>query len=143
MQSTWESRDLPVLDAIVQHFEEGGSDFPTVEQFAEATGLEVREVYRAVMALSPTYLELAMSLADEAETAIQSVTDEARRAVGQWPSPEVWADRIVRGLLDAADRDPDQERRSRLRAVAEGLGDFGRDVLVGVLSTGITKGVGL
>ncbi len=84
-----------------------------------------------------------MSMADEAGTAIEGVTDEARRAVGQWPSPEVWADRIVRGLLDAADREPDQEQRSRLRAVAEGLGDFDRDVLVGVLSTGITKGVGL
>ncbi len=143
MQSTWESRDFPVLDAIVQHFEAGGADFPTVKHFAEETGLEVKDVYRAVMALSPTYIEVSLSLADEADTAIQGVTDEARRAVGQWPSPEVWADRIVRGLLDAADREPDQQRRSRLRAVAEGLGDFGRDVLVGVISTGITKGVGL
>ncbi len=57
LQSTWESRDLPVLDAIVQHFEEGGSDLPRVKQFAEATGLEVGEVYRAVMAL--TYLPRA------------------------------------------------------------------------------------
>jgi hypothetical protein len=143
MEPTWQSRDLPVLDAIVQHFEKGGPDFPTVKHFAEATGLEVGEVYRAVMALSPTYLELSLSMGGEADTAIQGVTDAARRAVGQWPSPEEWADRIVRGLLDAADREPDQERRSRLRAVAEGLGDFGRDVLVGVISTGITKGMGL
>ncbi len=83
MESTWEPRDLPVLDAIVQHFDEYGPDVATVKQFAEATGLEVREIYRAVMALSPTYLELSMSMGGEAETAIEGVTDEARRAVGQ------------------------------------------------------------
>jgi hypothetical protein len=45
--------------------------------------------------------------------------------------PEVWADGIIRALLEAAEREPDQERRSRLRATAEGLAGFGRDVLVG------------
>ncbi len=143
MESTWEPRDLPVLDAIVQHFEEYGSDLPTVKQFAEATGLKVREVYRAVMALSPTYLELSRSMGGEAETAIQGVTDEARRAVGQWPSPDVWADRIAKAYQQAAEQEPDENKRGRLRAAAEAIGGFGRDVLVDVLATGISKGAGL
>jgi hypothetical protein len=56
--------------------------------------------------------------------------------------PEVWADGIIRALLEAAEREPDQERRSRLRATAEGLAGFGRDVLVGVLLGGITQAMG-
>jgi hypothetical protein len=51
---------------------------------------------------------------------IAGVTDEARRAVGQWPSAEVWVDRLVEALREAAEREPDPERRGRLRAMAEG-----------------------
>jgi hypothetical protein len=70
------------------------------------------------------------------------VTDEARRVVRQWPSADVWVDRLVAALGEAADREPDPERRSRLRAIAEGLGGFARDVAVGVLSGGITQSRG-
>jgi hypothetical protein len=73
---------------------------------------------------------------------IAGVTDEARRAVGQWPSAEVWVDRLVEALREAAEREPDPERRGRLRAMAEGLGGFARDVAVGVLSGGITQSMG-
>ncbi len=74
---------------------------------------------------------------------ILGVTDAARRAVGQWPSAETWADRIVQALLDAADQEPDEAKRSRLRSAAESLGGLGRDVLVGVLSGGITEAMAL
>jgi len=70
------------------------------------------------------------------------VTDEARQAVGQWPSPQVWVERLIQALLEAAEREPDPERKGRLRALAEGLGGFARDVAVGVLSGGITQSMG-
>jgi hypothetical protein len=70
------------------------------------------------------------------------ITDEARQAVGQWPSPQVWVDRLVQALHEAAEREPDPERKGRLRAMAEGLGGFARDVAVGVLSGGITQTMG-
>jgi hypothetical protein len=143
MEPTWGSRDLPVLNAIVQHFDEHGPDIATVKHFAEVTGLEAKEVYRAVMALSPTYLELSITMGGEEGAAVQGVTDEARRAVGQWPSPDVWADRIVKAYQQAAEQEPDENKRGRLRATAEALGGFGRDLLVEVLATGISKGTGM
>jgi hypothetical protein len=145
MKSTWESRDLPVLDAVVDHFDEHGArgELPTAAYFAERTGLDVAQVDRAVKALSPTYLQAVESLSEgPGHIAVSGITDAARRAVGQWPSPEVWADDIIRALLEAAERESDPERRSRLRATAEGLAGFGRDVLVGVLSGGITQTLG-
>ena len=124
MESTWEQRDLPVLDAIVRYFdEEDSAVIPDVATFAEITRMDPGQVGRAVRAL-------------------MGVTDEARQAVGQWPSPEVWVDRLVQALREAAEREPDPEKKGRLRAMAEGLGGFARDVAVGVLSGGITQTMG-
>jgi hypothetical protein len=146
MESTWEPRELPVLDAVVRYFDEhpqGQGVMLTCQQVADLAGRDPTDVYRALKVLEPTYVRLEEGLArGPTRSSVRGITDEARRAVGQWPSPEVWADRIVRALLEAADREPDQERRSRLRATAEGLGGFGRDVLVGVLSGGITQSMG-
>jgi hypothetical protein len=40
-------------------------------------------------------------------------------------------DPLVQGLLGAADGEPDEQRRPRLRSIAEGLGGFAPDVAVG------------
>jgi hypothetical protein len=146
MDSTWEQRDLPVLDAVVRYFDEhAGMSFPQVSDIAEITGRDPKEVYRALKALDGTYVELQEYLAGDNPNphTVMAVSEEARRAVGQWPSPELWADRIIQALREAAEREPDPAKRSRLRATAEGLAGFGRDVLVGVLSGGITRGMDL
>jgi hypothetical protein len=143
MESTWERRDLPVLDAVVRYFEERDAmdpHIPNVRTFAEITGLPVEQVYRAARSLAPSYLSVEGWFSDDlGALSITQVTDQARRVVGQWPSPEVWVDRLVEALREAAEREPDPERRGRLRAMAEGLGGFARDIAVGVLSGGITQ----
>jgi hypothetical protein len=143
MESTWETRDLPVLDAIVCYFDEhDGPEIPGVGTFAKLTGMDPVQVARAVRALSPRFIKTQAAMGGLMNAAIVGVTDEARQAVGQWPSPEVWVDRLVQALREAAEREPDPERRGRLRAMADGLGGFARDVAVGVLSGGITQSVG-
>jgi hypothetical protein len=141
MEDTWESRDLLVLDAVVSYFEEhAGTKFPQVYDIADLIGRDSVEVYRALRALRPTYVELSevMSGGDPKPHMIVGITDEARRAVGQWPTAEGIVDRLTQGLLDAADREPDERKRSRLRAVAEGLRSFARDVAVEVISNAAT-----
>jgi hypothetical protein len=143
MESTWEQRALPVLDAIVRYFDEhDGPEIPDVETFAKLTGVDAGQVGRAVRALSPRFIKTQASLGGLMEVPIVGVTDEARQAVGQWPSPVVWVERLVQALREAAEREPDPERRGRLCALAEGLGGFARDVAVGVLSGGITQTMG-
>jgi hypothetical protein len=143
MESTWETRDQLVLDAIVRYFDEhDGPEIPDVETFAKLTGMDPGQVARAVRALSPRFIKTQATLGGLMAVAIIGITDEARQAVGQWPSPEVWLDRLVQALREAAEREPDPERRGRLRAIAEGLGGFARDVAVGVLSGGITQSMG-
>jgi len=143
MDLTWERRDLPVLDAIVRYFDEhDGPEIPDVETFVKLTGMDPTQVARAVRALSPRFIKTGASLGGLMDVAVMGVTDEARQAVGQWPSPEVWVERLVQALREAAEREPDPERKGHLRALAEGLGGFARDVAVGVLSGGITQTMG-
>lgn len=77
------------------------------------------------------------------DASIMDVTDDARLAVGQWPSPESVADRIVAELVEAADREPDERKRTKLRAAAETLGSLGRDLLINVAANVATKPIGL
>jgi hypothetical protein len=143
MESTWERRDLPVLDAVVRYFDEhDGAEIPDVETFAKLTGMDPTQVARAVRVLSPRFIKTQASLGGLMDVAVMGVTDEARQAVGQWPSPEVLVERLVQALREAAEHEPDPERKGHLRALAEGLGGFARDVAVGVLSGGITQTMG-
>jgi hypothetical protein len=143
MESTWETRDLPVLDAIVRYYDEDDSAvIPDVQTFAEITGMDPGQVARAVRALSPRFIKTGPSMGGLMDVAIMGITDEARQVVGQWPSPEVWVERLVQALREAAEREPDPEKKGRLRAMAEGLGGFARDVAVGVMSGGITQSMG-
>jgi hypothetical protein len=143
VESTWETRDLPVLDAIVRYYDEqDGPEIPDVETFAKLTGMDPGQVARAVRALSPRFIKTGPSLGGLIDVAIMGVTDEARQAVGQWPTPESLADRIVVALLEAADREPDERKRTKLRAAADALGGFSRDLLVNVIANVATKPIG-
>jgi hypothetical protein len=42
--------------------------------------------------------------------------------------PDSVVERIARAFLDAAEREPDAQKRSRLRMLGEGLLGFGKDV---------------
>ena len=116
-----------------------GAVIPDVATFAEITGMDPGQVGRAVRTLSPRFIKTAPGLGGLTEVGIMGVTDEARQAVGQWPTPESVADRIVAALLEAADREPDERKRTKLRAAAETLGSFGRDLLVNVAANVATK----
>lgn len=146
MESTWETRDLPVLDAIVRHFDESDDPFeaqiPNVEMFAKLTGMDPGQVGRAVRALSPRFIETLDTRDGLLDVSTMGVTDEAREAVGQWPTAEAIADRIVAGLLEAADREPDERKQTKLRAAADTLGSFGRDLLVSVAANVATRPIG-
>jgi hypothetical protein len=117
---------------------------PTVGDIAERAGMDPNEVFRAVRALDGTYLELRMYAAGGRTTPhrVLQVHEEARRAVGQWPSPQAIADQIIRDLLEAAEREPDEAKRTKLRVAADAFGGFGRDLLINVIANVATKPIG-
>src|SRR6516165_10828232 len=103
MEDTWWSRDLPVLDAAVQLFQE--QDFVEAGELARATGFDVKDVARALRDMQGHYVGQIQSMGDMDRWCITEVTPEARRAVGQWPTPENVVDRLAEAFTAAAEHE--------------------------------------
>jgi hypothetical protein len=146
MESTWETRDLVVLESIVRLLDGPGYlQVLTGSLVIEDTGLSNEDVGRALLALNGPYIDLQMVMSggDAGYWMVRSVTPLARLTVGQWPTPEQLAERITRALDVAADGEKDEEKRSRLKSMAIWAGSAGKDVVVQVLASVIAKQSGL
>ncbi|HUY51689.1 MAG TPA: hypothetical protein VMV92_39310 [Streptosporangiaceae bacterium] len=132
MEDTWFSRDLPVLDAAVKLFQ--SKDFVEVRDLAGATGFEIDDVAQALPDMRYVYVSEIQTMGEKADWPIGDVTPDARRAVGQWPTPENVVARLAEEFSAAAEQEPDPEQRSRLRAVASVLADTGKGIAIQVVS---------
>lgn len=144
MENTWANRDLPVLDAIVKYLDEAaGAAFPELRDIADLTNLPIADVGKAALALESDHLiELGKNAGGHGTWYAKQVSGDARRLVGQWPTAEQFVDEVAQRLRDAADEEPDPERRGRLRELASSAGDVARNVFVDVTSAVITRQMG-
>jgi DNA-binding MarR family transcriptional regulator len=145
MEDTWTSRDLPVLEAIVRLLDQGAY-MVTVRELAGDTGLDPASIDRAITALEGQYVveyEQFATAGDPNSWRVRQVTAEARRAVGQWPSPEGLVDALAEAFGSAAEQEPDSEKKSRLRQVGSFLSGTGRDVATEVVSKVILRSAGM
>lgn len=145
---TWETRDLPVLKAIIDITEEGESLIQP-HQITQRLGMDPVDVRRALAALAgaqPPFFHFEDTTDNDTDgreiDAIHSPTGAARKAVGQWPS-ELLARQIIDGLLEAADAEPDEEKRSKLKQTAAFLGGTGWTILLGIAGNMGSKVIGL
>ena len=141
--STWESRDLPVLVAAVELCDESDTGTASETAIQDRTGFDSRTVQRALVALAHEDPPL-FGQVGEHDFGIHTVaypTGHARRIVGSWPTPESLAERIVDGLEEAADKEPDEDKRGRLRRAASSVRDVGRELFVDVVAESIKRGM--
>lgn len=141
MEDTWWSRDLPILDAAVELFQK--QDFVEVRELVRATGFKVDDVAQALFDMREVYVSEIQSMGPKDQWSISEVTPEARRAVGQWPSPENVVSRLAEAFTTAAEREPDPERRSKLRAVGSFLRESGKDFAAEVVAKVIARQTGM
>jgi len=129
LQPTGASRDLPILRAALRRAD-SSNDLPDVQDLERDTGLKKDQVWiglRALQSADPPYIEL------DAGT-VMAVSERARRELGTWPSPASLVDELAAALALAADKEIEPERKSRLRAAADGLAGMARDIAVGVIA---------
>lgn len=146
MESTWAPRDLPVLTAVVELWEE---TFPSTSsigrlEVVERTGLTNDDVDRAIFALVEAgYIEWVPNRGGDRiySWRIVGVSSSARRLVGQWPSPEELVTQVVRALEAAAENEPDEEKRSKLKVAASSIGSFAKDIVTNVAANLIAGGI--
>ena len=145
MDQTWTVRDLPVLRAIVELYAETGQ-IVSPNQIEAKTGLAAEVVQSALRALDseqPPYVKKMQRYSSGHVVMIGAPTGHARRAVGAWPTAETIADRLVSALHEAADREPDPERKGWLSKTAAYLGNVGRDLAVEIGATAINRQMGM
>ena len=105
MEDTWASRDLPVLDATVRVMET--NNFPAVRDIAAAAGMDIETTGRALEALDGTYVGLSRSAGGPESWNVRTVSADARRAVGQWPTAESLVTQLAEGPVGG---DPPHQR---------------------------------
>jgi hypothetical protein len=143
VESTWETRDLPVLEYIVEYYDEHG-DAPDPSLICEALDMDDEDVQRALRALQhdqPPFITDVRTTAAGTIFGVGAPTGHARRTVGAWPTPDALAERIVAALNEAAEQEPDPETKGRLKRAAQAVGGVGREVMIRVLSDVMTKGM--
>lgn len=132
---TWTDRDLPVLSAAVEIYEETGRRALRPRQIESATGFDGETVQRALRALMrEPYFEKSEGAFGGQILMVGPPTSAALRVAGQWPSPETQLERLIAALQTAADDDsrPDEER-SRFRQAAAWLGTTASAIAIGAL----------
>jgi hypothetical protein len=144
MDMTWYTRDLPVLTAALQFLEEHDYTLlPEVSDLAPIIGLDEMDVAKALKALDGEYLETHTTLGGLTSTTVEEVLPAGRRAAGQWPTPELVAERLVAGLEAAAANESDPERKSKLKQTSIFLGSAGKDLLINLVASVIARSAGL
>jgi len=135
-RDTWTNRDLPVLKAVVDIFEDNDEDGIDAGEIVRRTGLDAA-VQRALRALyKHPYLERDSGMSDGSGRVLYAgePTGDSLRAAENWPSPQGIIDRLVAALEAAAEdelREP--EERSLFKKAALTLGGAAHQVALGAL----------
>lgn len=140
MESTWEPRDLPVLASVVEWLEDNSpGSTPSMADLAGVTGFDAMTVWKACRAMAGIYLDLREYAAagNPEPHRVVAIAPEARRLVGQWPSPVDYLDRLLLALEERASDMEDPDERSKMRRAAEALRGMTRDVAVGVATAAL------
>jgi hypothetical protein len=152
MQSTWEGRDLPVLECIVDYYDQfGESPDPTHMAFIlkwdeqlddeDEADDDVQRALRALEHEQPPFITELQRTASGEIVGIGAPTGHARRTVGAWPTPESLADRIIAALNEAAEQETEPDKKGRLKKAAEAVGGVGKDVVTRVLTDVVSRQV--
>lgn len=138
LESTWTTRELPILRVALRRLD-AGEMFPNLEEIRAEVGLDVTQMRAGLRALEhalPPYIEVAYTMAgpDRVGGHVADVSERARRELGTWPSAETVVDRLATALAEAADAEDEPERKGKLRTARDVLAGMAREVAVAVIS---------
>lgn len=141
VDDSWFPQDRRVLAVIVKGLDaDRHTRIIGPAQIEQQAGLTADEVEDSLFRLSsePAYIG-GPKLGNGNFQYLNAVSAEARRRVGQWPTPETLADQIVAALKGAADDEPDEIKRGKLRDAAQRLTE---SVVSGVLTSWASGALG-
>lgn len=134
VEDTWNSRDLPVLKAVVELFDTTGH--VRANDIERALGFDSETVQRALRALytEPYFREGGATAWGGHRVFVGDPTSDAYRIAGKWPTPENLLERLV-AALEAASEDDEvpESQRGKAKQAALWLGDTLSKIAIGAL----------
>jgi DNA-binding MarR family transcriptional regulator len=143
LSDTWGWRDLPVLVAIAERIDRG--EWVGHGELVSATGLTDQEVRSAVHALEARGLvPRVQHLANGDAQFIHEISGAAYRLTGLHRDRHEAIAALTELLEETANRATDPVEKSKLRRLAEAVGDVGSQTVANFLGTVIARmsGVG-
>ncbi len=137
----WLSQDLPMLEAIGKLEDDEDRHFG-IHDLMNETGFDERTVKGSLRRLEGEYVTFnAMPGDDDPLFSVRGIRllGAARRATGQWPSPEVALAVLAETLTAAADQEPDEEQKSKLRKAAKAIGAISGDLATNIAATYLAR----
>lgn len=141
LPEVWTTRNYPVLREVGRQIDAGIAT-PTRESVMQATGLSEEEVIRAGEALKRRGLVDTIDLFGAPALRFKDVSGEAYLVTGLHPDGDDAISKLVDALRQAADQQSDPSEKSKLRALADGIGGVSRDVMAGVLTAVLSGAAG-
>ena len=140
-QETWTTRDLPVLDWLVEQSTVGDHQRHEPAKIAQALGMEQSVVDAALQRLllaQPPYIGGRRSGQQHGLVFVTGVTERALVATGAWPGSDGSPARLAEALAALADREPEgSPERTRLQKAAAAVGSVGQAALNAAISTAV------
>ncbi|MBO0900856.1 hypothetical protein J1G43_12870 [Cellulomonas sp. zg-ZUI22] len=137
----WASRDFPVLVEVARRLDAGASIIQPAELIA-STGLDEQAVVQAARALERRRL-LKVEWLMGGNFFVTDVSGAAYLMTGLHPDGDDVLSQLVSALRQAAEQQPDEDERGRLRKAADALGGVTRDVGVSVVAAVLARAAGM
>ena len=139
LPDTWNSRDLPVLREAVRLADENEHRPPSANSIEASLEMTPEDVQRALNALASAGLIDTIGSFGRLHMDVISVSADARRLAGAWPTPEAGLDRMLAALEAIAhDTGAAENTRRRARSILDALSgadpQMGIDVATAILS---------
>lgn len=141
MKDTWAGRDLPVLETIVELYDAfPGPVHPY--RLSRKLGFDAETVNRALWALmgeDPPLISCMTRGPGGGVIQILSITAEARRRVGTWPTGDEFTQRLVTVIHQRIAHAPDETTKAMWVQGLQWVNAVGEDAVSEALNTGITN----
>lgn len=144
-ESTWATREGPILEELYRQFEEGASNV-AVHELVEPLGLEAETIYRSLEHLDAGgYLEARFLMGGGAASGarVLRLSPDGLRAIGAWPSRDATAELLLGEIEAAIEAAADDEERSRLQKLGTAAGEVGKTTLAAVVTAMLKQAAGL
>ncbi|GAA4923809.1 hypothetical protein [Nesterenkonia rhizosphaerae] len=144
---TWESTDLPILEAAIILLESGRPGMPIqLDELLPAVEFDEDIVARSLQKLSHEHLEIQRIdySAGTSGFIIRGVTPKGLRAAGVWPSENAAAGAFLKALDEQIEEAPEgSSKHNALKTIRDSAGRITEGTLTALFSAAVKAGTGL